>query len=212
MALAETGQAELEQLRALAKSALPAKQLIDKLGANPKTRRRILELMKEINPDVSIPELDAAKPYADELASLREEMKADRKALADEKAEAAKRAGEHEIENKIASGRKSLRERGYQDDGIQAIEKLMQDRGLIDYDAAEALFSREMPKDEPITPNGINSRSFEFTDPSEADDLIKKATTLPRGRPQENALRAWTNRELTRGMNEIKQNRSRRVA
>ena len=51
-----------------------AKQLLDKFAANPKLRPKLLGLIKELNPDAAIPEIDAAAPLREELDALRKEV------------------------------------------------------------------------------------------------------------------------------------------
>ena len=49
---------EIWKLRQELDAALPSKQLFDRLSKNPVFRRRLLEMMKEDNPSLNIPELD----------------------------------------------------------------------------------------------------------------------------------------------------------
>src|ERR1700682_4607211 len=64
---------QLKQLAAQAKSALPSKKLLDALGNNPKTRAKALELIKEVMPNFSIPEVDVPRHAT---AIIDEKMKA----------------------------------------------------------------------------------------------------------------------------------------
>ena len=42
--------------------------------ANPKTRRKLLEVQKTLNPDTPIPEIDESDPLRQEISELRAEM------------------------------------------------------------------------------------------------------------------------------------------
>ena len=210
MALVEVDQDELNKLRAVATGALPSKTLLDKLAANPKTRKQVLTLIKEISPDTPIPEIDAAAPIMQKVEELEKQLAEREKAQKEKEEKAAAEASTRDFENKIESGRKKLREIGYTAEGVEKIEKLMADRGIMDYDAAEALFDKENPKSDPISPVNM-SRTWDFMVPPEDDNLIKEAVTLPKGNKQENALRRWQGREINKWFTENRGNRGTRI-
>jgi hypothetical protein len=117
---------------------------------NPKTRRKILEADKALNPDKAIPELDAADPLHDELKALREEMQKDR----DERkaAEEAKKADDDKAawERQWSRGQQKLRDLRVSDEAITEIEKLMGDRNIVDHEAGLALFEKMHPAPPPV--------------------------------------------------------------
>lgn len=200
MALVEDN--ELEQLRAWARvgqQSKPSKDLLDAMGKNPKTRQRILSLMKEINPDLAIPEIDAAKPVLDELSKTKEEIAALKKQLEDRAAEEVQKRAKNEVEETITKGRAKLKAMGFTKEGIDAVEKMMQERGLADYEAAGALYDRENPQEsDPITPTTGNfGRDSGLFAPPE-DNVWAKAVSLPKGRGQERALAAAQNGEINK--------------
>ena len=87
--------------------------------SNPKTRRKILEADKTLNPDKAIPELDAADPLHDELKALREEMQKDRderKAADDAKKAEVDKA---DWESRWNKGKEFLRGQRYSDELIE---------------------------------------------------------------------------------------------
>lgn len=197
MALIEVEQSEFETLRKQAADSLPSKQLLDKLGANPKTRAQVLALMKEVNPNLVIPELDAAKPVLDKVAALEEKLAAKEKAEAEKEAKAAEAAQKSEIEKTIKGGRKKLSEAGWTKEGIEGVEKLMQERGLADYEAAAALFEKENPKEESTVPSNF-TKSWDLFEAPADNELIKKAVSMPKGAAQERALKTWQNTEINK--------------
>lgn len=180
-------EALLNKARA-GEAAAPSKALLDMMAANPKTRRRVLEMVKEIRPDLSIPELDAAKPVLDEVTQTRAELAALKKELADERAEKDKTVREGAMTRTIAENRQRLREQGYQEEGIAAIEKLMTDRGLTDYEAAAALLDRTQPKDEMILPN--YDRSWSGFTPEDSDEDHKLLVA------NKNSWRKWQDKQI----------------
>ena len=57
------------------------------------------------------------------------------------------------VKTDIDRGGVMLRKKGCHDKGIDKVKSLMQERRLPDYEAAELLFSKTQPKDEPIIPS-----------------------------------------------------------
>lgn len=143
-----------------------AKQLLDKFASNPKLRPKLLGLIKELNPDAAIPELDAATPLREELDALRKEVTGTVGELK-ELLETGTR--KREVEDTINSERRKLRKSGWDDEGIQKIESLMQERGLTDYEAAAALVEKQMPKPAVVEQGDILDHGWNIATPDEKD-------------------------------------------
>lgn len=133
---------------------------------NPKTRRKILEADKALNPDKAIPELDAADPLHDELKALREEMQKDRDERAKQAAEEADKKTKAEWDHQWSRGQQKLRDLRVSDEAIGEIEKLMTDRNIVDHEAGLALFEKMHPTPPPVM-NG--SSRFGWFDGAEKD-------------------------------------------
>ena len=202
MALIEVDGDEFAKLQAELNGARNSKTLLDKLGANPKTRQKVLSLMKEADPSLAIPEIDAAQPVLDDIKALREELAAERKAAADEKAKQAKEQEERETAADIDRGRQLLRKRGYQDEGIAKIEEIMQQRRIPDYEAAALILEQTQPKDEPVIPSNMG-RSFDmFGAPEDTNDLLK---AIRSSNPNnQKALMQWQGRELSSALRAVR--------
>ncbi len=207
MALIEVEEGEIRKLRAERDAYAPSKVLLDKLGSNPKTRGRVLELMKEANPDLVIPELDAAKPFIDKLDKTQKELDDLKKQLADD----AKAREEHkrnsEVDGRIESGRALLRKLGYNDDGIKGVEEVMQKRGLADYEAAEAYFERENKADSgsPFVP-GDYGRGSGLFDPPEGNPWLDALKPRSSKAATNKAINVTTNKEINKFFAEIRPN------
>jgi hypothetical protein len=211
MALIEVEDGEYRRLKAERDSFAPSKALLDKLGSNPKTRGRVLELMKEANPDLVIPEIDAAKPFLDKLNSTQKELDDLKKQLADDAKASDERKRNAEVDGRIESGRALLRKLGYNDDGIKGVEKVMQERGLADYEAAEAFFERENKSDNaaPFVPGDYGRGSALFS-PPEGNPWIAALRPRPAAGAQK-AINDVTNSEINKFYAEIRPNRRARV-
>ena len=207
----EGSEDEFKQMKALAaqaKSALPSKKLLDALGNNPKTRAKALELIKEVLPNFSIPEVDVPKHATalidQKMKAVTEKLEALEKKEQDEKTKKSAQS----IDELIASGRKQLKKEGYSDEGIDKIEKLMQDRGLTDYEAAASLFDRQNPPDEPVTSNIINAKDWGGLVENEEGNPWTEAVK-PRGSngQQFAAIKRAQNSEISKWLQENRQAR-----
>ena len=124
--------------------------------ANPETRQTILMAQRKLNPNVPIPELDAAKPVQDALAELRNEMKADREAREAEKREREAASVEAKARQQWNQGRKSLHKAGWNDEGVKVIEEFMEKRGIADHEVAAAAYEKMHPAPEAPVGGGPN--------------------------------------------------------
>ena len=159
-----------------------ARALVEKLGGNPKTRAKLLGLIKEVNPAAVIPELDAAAPVMTALAERDTKIAALEKTINDDREERTKRRSQRELEAQVSGGRKKLADAGYTDEGITAIEKLMTERGVTDYEAAAALFDKTQPAESPVAPYGGNR--WDFAHPADTDTEQKNWLADPVGQSQ----------------------------
>lgn len=133
---------------------------------NPKTRRKLLEADKALNPDKAIPELDETNPVYEKLSALEAKLDADREERA--KADADRKASEDKAEwdRRWGRGQQTLRDLRVSDEAIGEIEKLMHERNIVDHEAGLALFEKLHPP----PPPAINGSSrFGWFDAPEKD-------------------------------------------
>ena len=157
---------------------------VNKMLSNPQARRKVLEATKVINPAAIIPEIDAAAPISAELTETRTQIAALQKRLDDDAAERASTSKVNEFASQWNGAKAQLqRERGYTAEGIAEIEKLAQERGIPDLEAAAALFDRLHPPPEPVQPAGIGS--FNFFEPTEKDGEDMKKLLESRGESEQ---------------------------
>ena len=147
--------------------AASAKTLLDRMSANPKLRRTLLGMVKEMNPNASIPELDANAPLHDALEAFKSEVGGTIKDLKDQ---LSLRNSREQVDSVIASERAKLRKSGWDDDGISKIEARMQHEGLAHYGAAAALVERDEKQPESIDPVTSYDRGWNLTTPEAGDD------------------------------------------
>lgn len=127
---------------------------MQKMLAHPQTRRKILEAQKTINPNAVIPEIDAAAPINAALQAVNEEVKSVRKLTEDMLASAEKDKTMRVLEAKWETGRSAARRAGYTAEGIEALEKFMEDNGVAEHVIAMPAFERLNPPASSVKPSG----------------------------------------------------------
>ncbi len=151
----------------MATEAELALALHNALISDPKTRNRALKLIKEKFPQAPIPEIDAAAPIETELGALGKKLDTFIEQMKNEK-----------VDSQIAGKFSALRSaRGYTDEGIESIKKLMVDKSIADPDAAADHFDRLNYKPTPIEPSGWQSSSML----NEKDEGVKSWLEDPDG-------------------------------
>lgn len=164
-----------------AKAGAAARNLLDKFYTNPKTRSKLLGLVKDLNPDAPIPELDVAAP-------LRAEMDEFRKHVGDSVAELKTLLTQdkqtREVTSVIERERSKMRKAGYSDEDIAATEKIMEERGVVDYDMAAAYYKQTQVKPEPVNDVYGMDRAWNFAAPREEDADHKGWLANPRKQSQ----------------------------
>lgn len=154
MPMVEVDELELQQNRKL-------REQVSNWIKNPKAHRKLLEAQKIIDPKANIPELDepdpieaATKPLADQVAALTKKIEDD----------AAGRERDARLQSLMKlkdDGIKALRSQRYTDDGIKAVEKIMEEKGILDPLDAAAIFERDHPPQNPVSPpSGIGGWNF----------------------------------------------------
>ena len=168
MALVEVDESQWTALRGIAGT-------VEKMLANPKTRRKILEAQKEVNPNVAIPEIDEVNRGMERYAELQAKIDEQNKKLVDWESKQAERERRLELEGRWRGGQGKLRKAGWTDEGITAVEKLMEDRCIADHEAAAALYEKMNPPQvsSPISPSGSRFDLFAAKSAPVNEDAMK---------------------------------------
>lgn len=169
MAVIEIDEADIIAAGGLG-TAKANKALLDKIAQNPATRGKFLELVKEIAPNVSIPEIDAAKPIVEKLTAFEKRIDERFAEFDKQRGDRDAKEAETRVKGEIDSNRKKLRSQGWTDEGITNVEKLMTERGITDYEIAAAAFEKMQPPAEPVLPTGYD-RSWHIGSPDEGDKM-----------------------------------------
>lgn len=127
--------------------------------ANPKTRRKLLEVQKTLNPEVAIPEIDESDPVRNELKELREDVQRER-------TERAENERLNALTDRWNQGRTGARRKGFTEGGLEKLEKFMEEHGIASHEAAIPYYNELNP---PPTPAQGAGTRWDFFGPSGDD-------------------------------------------
>lgn len=135
-----------------------AKVLLDKLVRDPKTKRDAEKLIKVHHPEVVTTE-DVEKPLRDEIVALRKQMEDDKE---------ARRS--REIDDRLTSEYKALRDDGWTDEGIEKLKKFQVDRKIASPLDAAGAWDRAFPKPKE-QPSPLAPTDWGFGQDSKDEDI-----------------------------------------
>ncbi len=168
MAKVEVDEAEYNQMVAL-------RGVASKIVANPAARRRLEEAHKLADPNAATPLLDAEAaqlaPVKDLEKTVNDRIAKFEKDRDDEKREQTLATIASNQERAFSRLKTDHR---YTDEGVEAVRKLMEAKGIIDVDDAVAIFERSNPPQMPATPSGgITGERWNFAAGDDSDKDIK---------------------------------------
>jgi hypothetical protein len=162
---------EVDELQLQQSSKL--KQTVEKWLQNPKAKRKILEAQKLVDPKADIPELDEPDPIEALKKESDDKIAALQKQIEDDKLARERDGRLAQLQTLKDNGIAKLREKRYTDDGIKAVEKIMEEKGILDPLDAAAIFERDHPPQAPIQQTGSGGWNFGEL-PSATDDADDK--------------------------------------
>jgi hypothetical protein len=162
-----------------------ARELIDSLWRNQKAKRKLLEAQREVKPeDPAVKELDTPDPVEERFAALASKIEAQEKLIADQKAEREQSEKILGLKKMRDDGLTRLRSEGFTDKGLEGVQKIMDDKGILDPLDAAAIWEKANPTPYPMTPNHNGSWNFlDATGSGESDDIKKLIDTRGESNP-----------------------------
>lgn len=145
---------------------------MQKMLANPKTRSKIQEAHKIINPDAVIPEIDAVKPVFEKLDAVTAKLGEVEKSLAEERAAAKEEKQRASLEAAWEKSRAKAIQSGYTAEGVEALEKFMIEKGIVDHEVAMPAFERLNPPQKMIDHGDGRFDAFTGLAPSDDKDEV----------------------------------------
>lgn len=147
--------------------------VVNKMMQNPKARKQLLAARKESDPTAHIPEIDSLSEPMSEIGEIKKMLAEERAAREAEKAQRETDAQTNKFMSQWNEKKADLRRSGYTAEGIEAIEKLAQDRGIPDLEAAAALFDKQNPPSDVGQPSSGGWNFFEA--PEEPDTFVERS-------------------------------------
>jgi hypothetical protein len=148
-------------------------QLTDAALKNPKTRKAYLQAIKEANPQIPIPEIDAAEPINSEISEMKNAMT---KFMDDFKKERDDEKSQNqikEVKRSYEAGKSKLLDLGYTPEAIGEIEKLMESEGITNWEVGRKAFEYDNPRPAPAAPSRANFFSTKEKSQGDDSDYIK---------------------------------------
>jgi hypothetical protein len=126
-----------------------ALKMLHALGNNPATRKDFLGLVKKVDPNKHIPEIDNMKPVEDRLTKMDENIGKLVKVVVNDRQD-------RELEKRRATLKS---ERHYTDDGVKAVEEFMVANDIRDHFIAADALEKRQPAAAPERPS-FSTRAF----------------------------------------------------
>ena len=186
------------------------RKVVAAIAADPKRRAALEKLHKEVDPTIKTPTLDAEKTVAEPVEELRNEIAALKKQQEEERAKADQEARQARLNSEFEAGRQWCREQKYTAAGIEAIEKIMADKGILDHKIAAAYWEKENPPPAPAMPGGSGSWNFLDLPTDEAGDVDIKNLITSVGSKSDGNVDRITDKLAREALMEIRQTQTRR--
>lgn len=146
---------------------------VAKLRSDPKAWALVEQAAKVVDPNVKTPTIDAQTAANEPIAALRKEMQDFMAAQTKERTDRETADKLAALERNKTAGIAKLRAEGWTDEGIKGVEKIMEEKGILDPIDAAAVFEKHHPPAIPVTPASAGSWNFmALADDTSAD--IKK--------------------------------------
>lgn len=181
MARVEVEEADLLNMRHVS-------GVVDAVMGDPETRRQFLQLAKQRNPKLSIPEVDAAAPVLAEVRGINDRFEKFTTAAQEAQTARDKRMDDFlaaqdaarlqaEEDKKVAAFQSTweqqeakLRRDGWRESGLKQVREFAETNGIVNLEIAADAFERRNPQPGPVESRpGWNL----FTGPTEEDTFVK---------------------------------------
>lgn len=162
-----------------------ARGLLETLWGNKKHGTALKRMVKDVNPEAKIPDLELAEEFAEplnaELKSTKESLAALRKEIDDDRSKRKDAEDLRDIHSRIDS---VARDNGLTDEGKASVIELMNKRQIADPEAATALFLKSLPKAkvqkaQQVLPQKFNL--FGVNSPEKQDEKVDRLFKDPMG-------------------------------
>jgi len=151
--LVEIDEEELYRLRGIHGVA-------SKIYADPKARLLLEQAQKMIDPNARTPALEQRAQIDEPIEAVRKQLLEVTARLDEEKASREREQKLAGIKDMQMKGFSKLRQQHFTDEGISAVEKIMEEKGILDPLDAAAIFEKHNPPQQVATPGGSGGWNF----------------------------------------------------
>lgn len=153
MPTVEIDETELLRLRQIGQAA-------SKVYAHPEGRKLLERAHKMVDPNAVTPALDQEEQINKPINEAVERVQKLEAELKQEREDRKKAETLNALNRTIEDGFSKLREQGWQKEGIDAVDALMKEKGILDPMIAAAYIEKTLPPQQPATPSGVGAWNF----------------------------------------------------
>jgi hypothetical protein len=165
MATVEIDESELANFKRI-------RDTIAKINSDPDGKKLLQRAHKKVDPTALTPDLDADEKEAAAKTEWQKKFEELQASIHADKEKRDNDANLAALNTKFEAGRKALREQRYTKEGIEAVEKFMEERGIPDHLVAAAYLEKQNPPQEVMSPRAFGG--FNFIEPPKEDDTFLK--------------------------------------
>ncbi len=181
MAVIEVDESEFAALKRV-------RDTVAKIANAPEAKKLMQKAHKLVDPNAVTPDLDADEAETKTKTEWQTKFQELEAKIATDKAEREKNDSLAALNSKFEAGRAALRDQRYTAEGIEAVEKFMNERGIPDHLVAAAYLEKQNPPQEVMNPRAFGS--FNFVEPPKDDDTFLKALLDSKGDDDSAVLKA----------------------
>ena len=155
------------------------RETLGKIASNPSAKKLLEQAHKLIDANAVTPELDKDEAERKRLGEWEAKFADLQKKVDEDTAKRDKDARLAALNAKFEAGRAALRDAGWTKDAIEGVEKLMEEKGIVDHEIAAAYIEKQSPPADVLSPRSYGA--FEFIETPKEDDHFLKALLKTRG-------------------------------
>ena len=180
MATIEIDEGEFANLKRI-------RETVAKIAAVPEGKKLMQKAHKLVDPNAVTPDLDEDEKKIAAQTEWQKKFEDLQSKIDAKDAEREKNEKLASLNSKMESGRRALRDAGWTKEGIEGVEKLMEDKGILDHEIAAAFIEKQNPPQEVMSPRAFGG--FNFVEQPKDEDAFLKALLDSKGDDDNAVLR-----------------------
>jgi hypothetical protein len=164
------------------------RETVAKIAKDPEGKLLLQKAHKKVDPNAVTPDLDETEKLTATTSEWEKKFNELQTKIDTDKAEREKNEKLASLNAKMEAGRKALRDAGWTKEGIEGVEKLMEEKGILDHEIAAAYVERQNPPQEVMSPRAFGG--FNFVEQPKDDDAFLKALLDSKGDDDNAVLKA----------------------